>query len=559
MSKDRLIYLPLGGAGEIGMNCYVYGYGPAGRERLIVVDLGVTFPDMDTTPGVDLIMPDITWLAKNAGRIDAIFITHGHEDHLGALAHLWPRLKAPVYARAFTGALAAMKMDEAGNPRDALHIVGARPAVVEAGPFRVQFVPVSHSIPESAALIIDTPAGRVVHSGDFKLDGSPVVGEAFNPEDWYNIAREAGPVKLLTCDSTNVFSPHPGRSEATLARPLTDLIASQAGMVVATTFASNVARLKTLAEAGTAAGRSICLLGRAMNKMVTAAQQTGVLTNFPAVISPELAQDMPRRNLMLIVTGSQGERRAASAQLARGKYLGLEMKPGDMFLFSSKTIPGNEREVIRIMNALSEKGVDLVDDHGGLYHVSGHANRPDLEAVYDLVSPEVLIPMHGEHRHLREHVRIAEEKGRRAMLVTNGMMVDFSGAKPKVAEYIETGRTYLDGSVLIGATDGVVRDRIRMALNGMVLATIIVDEDDQPLGDAWVEVMGLSSTGKSGKPLADQIEADLAEFLAKVDDRVVADDDKFDEAIRRVVRQVTMEEVGKKPEVSVVISRLMAE
>ena len=559
MSKDRLIYLPLGGAGEIGMNCYVYGYGPAGKERLIVVDLGVTFPDMDTSPGVDLIMPDITWLAKNAGRIDAIFITHGHEDHLGALAHLWPRLKAPVYARAFTGALAAMKMDEAGNPKEALHIVGARPAVVEAGPFRVQFVPVSHSIPESAALIIDTPAGRVVHSGDFKLDGSPVVGEAFNPEDWYNIAREAGPVKLLTCDSTNVFSPHPGRSEATLAKPLTDLIASQAGMVVATTFASNVARLKTLAEAGTAAGRSICLLGRAMNKMVTAAQQTGVLTNFPAVIPPEQAQDMPRRNLMLIVTGSQGERRAASAQLARGKYLGLEMKTGDMFLFSSKTIPGNEREVIRIMNALSEKGVDLVDDHGGLYHVSGHANRPDLEAVYDLVSPDVLIPMHGEHRHLREHVRIAEEKGRRAMLVTNGMMVEFSGAKPKVAEYIETGRTYLDGSVLIGAMDGVVRDRIRMALNGMVLATIIVDEDDQPLGDAWVELMGLSATGKSGKPLADQIEADLAEFLAKVDDRVVADDDKFDEAIRRIVRQVAMEEVGKKPEVSVVISRLMAE
>ncbi len=559
MSKDRLIYLPLGGAGEIGMNCYVYGFGSAGKERLIVVDLGVTFPDMDTSPGVDLIMPDITWLAKNAGRIDAIFITHGHEDHLGALAHLWPRLKAPVYARAFTGALAALKMDEAGNPKEALHIVGARPAVVEAGPFRVQFVPVSHSIPESAALIIDTPAGRVVHSGDFKLDGSPVVGEAFNPEDWFNIAREAGPVKLLTCDSTNVFSPHPGRSEATLAKPLTDLIASQAGMVVATTFASNVARLKTLAEAGTAAGRSICLLGRAMNKMVTVAQQTGVLTNFPAVIPPEQAQDMPRRNLMLIVTGSQGERRAASAQLARGKYLGLEMKTGDMFLFSSKTIPGNEREVIRIMNALSEKGVDLVDDHGGLYHVSGHANRPDLEAVYDLVSPDVLIPMHGEHRHLREHVRIAEEKGRRAMLVTNGMMVEFSGAKPKVAEYIETGRTYLDGSMLIGAMDGVVRDRIRMALNGMVLATIIVDEDDQPLGDAWVELMGLSATGKSGKPLADQIEADLAEFLAKVDDRVVADDDKFDEAIRRIVRQVAMEEVGKKPEVSVVISRLMAE
>ncbi len=559
MSKDRLIYLPLGGAGEIGMNCYVYGYGPAGKERLIVVDLGVAFPDMDTSPGVDLIMADIAWLTKNAARIEAIFITHAHEDHLGALAHLWPRLKVPVYARAFTGALATMKMEEAGNPRDTIRIVAARPAVVEAGPFRVQFVPVSHSIPESAALIIDTPGGRIVHSGDFKLDGSPVVGEPFNPEEWLKIAQEAGRVKLLTCDSTNVFSPHPGRSEATLAQPLKELIAGQAGMVVATTFASNVARLKTLAEAGKAAGRSICLLGRAMNKMVTAAQQTGVLTGFPEVIPPERAADVPRRNLMLIVTGSQGERRAASAQLARGKYLGLEMKPGDMFLFSSKTIPGNEREVIRIMNALSEKGVDLVDDHGGLYHVSGHANRPDLEAVHDLVNPELLIPMHGEHRHLREHARIAEEKGRKAMLVTNGMMVEFGTGNPKVAEYIETGRIYLDGSVLIGAMDGVVRDRIRMAMNGMVLATVIVDEDDQPLGDAWVDLMGLAPTGKSGRPLADQIEADLAEFLGAADDRVVADDDKLEEAIRRVVRQVVMEEVGKKPEIAVVISRLLAE
>ena len=557
--KDRLIYLPLGGAGEIGMNAYVYGYGPEGKERLIVVDLGVTFPDMDTTPGVDLIMADIAWLRENAHRIEAIFITHAHEDHIGALPHFWPKLKKPVYARAFTALIGAMKMEEAGLSTDDLHVVEPRPHVIEAGPFRVQFVPVSHSIPESSALVIDTPAGRVVHTGDFKLDGNPVVGEAFDPVMWHDIGREADGVKVLTCDSTNVFSPHPGRSEATLAGPLTELIAAQKGMIVATTFASNVARLKTLAEAGRAAGRSICLLGRAMRKMTAAAVEAGVLTDFPGTVPVEEAVNIPRENLMLIVTGSQGERRAASAQLSRGKYLGLQMKDGDSFLFSSKTIPGNERGVIRIMNAFSEMGVEVIDDRDGLYHVSGHANRPDLEAVHDLLKPQILVPMHGEHRHLREHAKIAREKGIGAEIATNGTMLDLTGPKPKVVEYIESGRTYLDGRVLIGAMDGVVRDRIRMALNGHVLVTVIIDEDDVPLGDAWVEMMGLPETGSRGAPVADQIEEELAEFLERASSKVISNDDKIDEAIRRVVRQVTMEEIGKKPEVTVVVSRLVAE
>ncbi|MBK5947381.1 MBL fold hydrolase [Rhodobacter veldkampii DSM 11550] len=558
MKKDRLIYLPLGGAGEIGMNAYVYGYGPAGKERLILVDLGVTFPDMDTSPGVDLILPDISWLEENADRLEAIFITHAHEDHVGALAHLWPGLKVPVHARRFTARIAEMKMDEAGLPTDVIHVHAPRHPI-EAGPFRVQFVPVSHSIPESSALVIDTPAGRIVHSGDFKLDGNPVVGEAFDPVMWHEIAREGQGVRILACDSTNIFSTHPGRSEATLAGPLTEFIAAQDGMVVATTFASNVARLKTLAEAGRAAGRSICMLGRAMKKMITAAAETGVLTEFPGVVSPEEAQHIPRENLMLIVTGSQGERRAASAQLSRGKYLGLEMREGDTFLFSSKTIPGNERGVIRIMNAMSEMGVEVVDDRGGLYHVSGHANRPDLEAVHDLLSPAILIPMHGEHRHLREHARLAQSKGIASEVVTNGMMIDLTGPAPKVVEHIEAGRRYLDGNVLIGALDGIVRDRIRMALNGHVLITVIVDEDDLPLGDAWVELMGLAGRGRSGAALADQLEAELAEFLERASAKVIASDDKIDEAIRRIVRQVCMEEIGKKPEVTVVVSRLVAE
>jgi len=557
MTVNRLIYLPLGGAGEIGMNAYVYGYGPANKERLILVDMGVTFPDMDSTPGVDLILPDMTWLEENLDRLEAIFITHAHEDHIGALGHLWPRLQKPVYARRFTATVGRLKFEEQGLPIEAINIVAARPETVEVGPFNVQFVPVSHSIPESAALVIDTPAGRIVHSGDFKLDRSPVVGEPWDDARFAEIAAER-PVKALMCDSTNVFSLHPGRSESSIREPIRDLVAGRGGLVVATTFASNVARLKTLAEAAKAADRSVCLMGRAMKRMVAAAEQSGVLTDFPRTVSPEDAADIPRGNLMLIVTGSQGERRAASAQLSRGKYLGMEMKAGDLFLFSSKTIPGNERDVLRIMNNFSEMGVDVMDDGGGKYHVSGHANRPDLEHVHRLLLPDMLIPMHGEHRHLREHARIGAEAGLAAAVVTNGMIVDLTGETPVTVGHVETGRLYLDGSAIVGALDGVIRDRIRMALNGHVMVTVILDDDNSVLGEAWVETMGLAERGRSGI-LAEVMEGELTEFLDGAGRKILADDDKLDEALRRIVRQVGMEEIGKKPEVTVVVSRLMAE
>ena len=555
MKANRLIYLPLGGAGEIGMNAYVYGYGPEDQERLILVDLGVTFPDMDTTPGVDLIMPDMAWLEARKDRLEAIFITHAHEDHIGAVAHFWGKFKCPVYARKFTATIGRLKFDEHGHPKDAITVVEARPDVVTVGPFDVQFVPVSHSIPESSALVIDTEAGRIVHSGDFKLDESPLVGEPWDADMFQAIARER-PVKALMCDSTNVFSLHAGRSESTLRDPIRDLIKAQRGMVVATTFASNVARLRTLTDAAVAADRTVCFLGRSMRRMVAAAEQSGVLKDMPRTVSPEEAQEVPRGNLMLIVTGSQGERRAASAQLSRGKYLGLEMKEGDTFLFSSKTIPGNERGVISIMNAFSEMGVNVVDDSGGLYHVSGHANRPDLEIVHKMLNPDIVIPMHGEHRHLREHARIAMAAGRMSDVVTNGMLIDLTGPEPEVAEYIEAGRTYLDGSVMIGARDGVVRDRMRMALNGHVMVTLLLDEADEPLGDAWVEIKGLPENGRTGAVLADTLEADLTEFIDKAGKKVLKDDAKLDEAVRRVIRQICMEEIGKKPEVTVVVSRL---
>lgn len=558
MSKDRLIYLPLGGAGEIGMNCYVYGYGLPGKERLIVVDLGLTFPDMDTAPGVDVIMPDITWLEERVERIEAIFITHAHEDHIGGLGLLWPKLKKKIYARRFTAAIGKLKLEEEGLSSDVLETVETYPAVIEAGPFKVSFVPVSHSIPESSALIIDTPGGRIVHSGDFKIDRAPVVGEPWDDALWEKIAAEK-PVKALMCDSTNIFSSHEGRSESTLGGALTDLIKAAPGMFVATTFGSNVARLKTLAEAAQAADRTICVLGRSMKRMLAVSEQTGVLGGFPRVISPDEALEVPRRNLMLLVTGSQGERRAASAALSRGKYLGFEMKSGDSFLFSSRTIPGNERGVIRIWNAYSEMGVTVHDDEGGLYHVSGHANRPDLEHFHRTILPDMLVPMHGEHRHLAEHVRVATESGIAAQVAVNGTMLDLSGDVPAVAEYVETGRVYLDGTVQIGAMDGVVRDRIRMALNGHALVTVILDENDQPMGEPWVELMGLTDKGKGGRLLNETMEADLAEYLDHAGRKVLKNDDKLDEEIRKVVRQISMEEIGKKPEVTVVVSRLMAE
>ena len=557
MSSERLIYLPLGGAGEVGMNAYVYGWGKPGKERLILIDLGVTFPDMDSAPGVDLILPDIAWLAERRDRLEAIVITHAHEDHVGALGHLWARLRAPVLTRNFTARIAKKKMAEAGQPVDIITTVGAAPEWVDAGPFRLQFLPVSHSLPEASAILIETPAGRVLHTGDFKLDLAPGVGEPFDEGSFARLG-EAG-VRAMVCDSTNIFTPHAGRSESALRPNVEALIRNAPGAVVATTFASNVARLRTLAQAGRAAGRSVCLLGRAMQSMVRTATEAGLLHDFPPTISPEQATEIPRDNLLLLVTGSQGERRAAAAQLARGTYMGLELKEDDLFLFSSMTIPGNERDVLRIVNQLAERGVEVQDNGGGAYHVSGHANRPDLERMHDLVRPQMLIPMHGEYRHLRAHAKLARARGMASTVAANGTMLDLSGPAPRVVDQIETGRLYLDGTAIYGALDGVVRARLKMAMNGLVIVTLILDEDGLPLGEAWAEVQGLPDTGRGGQSLAQAIEQALAQDLDRAERKLLASDERLTEALKRRVRSVVLDEIGKKPEVSVVLSRLADE
>ena len=551
---DRLIYLALGGAGEVGMNMYLYGYGPEGAERFILVDMGVSFPTMESTPGVDLVMADPAWIQARADRLDAIFITHGHEDHVGALGLLWHRLRAPVYARRFTAALAKAKMERAGQPTDEVRQVDAWPHVVHAGPFTVGFLPIAHSIPESSALVIDTPAGRVFHSADFKADPTPLVGEPFDPAALRAIGDHG--VKVLACDSTNVFNPHPGRSEAMLIEPIELLMRDAEGLVVATTFASNVARLKTLAEAGRAAGRQVIVVGRAMNTMLKTAHAAEVLDSFPPVLDVLDAEGVPRRQLLVLATGSQGERRAASAQLAQGRYMGLELHAGDTFLFSSKTIPGNEVAVARILNQLSEKGVSVIDEEGGRYHVSGHANRPDLVTLQELLRPQMIVPMHGEHRHLSAHAALAAERGIPAAIAPNGTLLDLTGLAPRIAEHIEAGRVYLDGSVLIGALDGVVRNRIRMATRGHLAVSLMIDERGRPTGGTWVEATGLPDNPRMRDGLEGAIEAELDRVLGRAKRAELDDDEAVQEMVQRTCARIANDAIGKKPVVTVMISRL---
>jgi ribonuclease J len=553
---DRLIYLPLGGAGEIGMNMYLYGYGPEGNERFILVDMGVSFPTMDSTPGVDLIMADPAYIQARADRLEGIFITHGHEDHIGALGLLWHRLRAPVYARRFTAALAKSKMERAGQPTDEVRQVDAWPHVVHAGPFTVGFMPIAHSIPEASALVIDTPAGRIFHSADFKADPTPLVGEPFDPPALRKLGDKG--VKVLTCDSTNVFNTHSGRSEASLIEPIGLLMQEADSLVAATTFASNVARLKTLAEAGHAAGRHVVVLGRAMNTMLRTAHAAEVLDDFPPTLDVLDVDTVPRDRILVLATGSQGERRAATAQLAQGRYMGLDLKPGDTFLFSSKTIPGNEVGVARILNQLSEKGVRVIDDSDGHYHVSGHANRPDLVTLQTLLRPRIIVPMHGEHRHLATHAALAAERGIAAAVAPNGTMLDLTGDTPRIVDEIETGRVYLDGTVLIGAMDGIVRERIRMATRGKVAVSIIIDERGRLLGDPWVETTGLPDNPRMRDGLAGALEAEIGRSLGRLGRKELGDDEVVDELVQRTCSRICNDAVGKKPVCTVMISRLEA-
>ena len=554
-APDELVYLPLGGAGEIGMNCYLYGYGAGHRRRWVIVDLGLGFGDMDTAPGVEIMVPDIGFLLGERERIEAIVLTHAHEDHVGAIQHLWYRLRLPIYARPFTAEVVRRSMGEAGLDAGEVRQVdqGQRVAI---GPFEIEWFPVTHSIPEASCLAIRTPSGLVVHSGDFKLDPDPLLGPPIDMGIFDALGQEG--VLALACDSTNVFLEGAAGSEAQIVTNLERVISEAPGAVAATTFASNVARLRTLANAARASGRSIVVVGRAMRRMIEIAVQTGQLSDFPATVSEDEAKDIPAGNLFYLVTGSQGEGRAALARIAAGTHPTVTLKEGDTVLFSSKTIPGNEAGIFRLYNRLSENGVRVVDGDMERIHVSGHARRGDLERVYRALRPRIAVPNHGEHRHLVEHAAWARRWGvGNAVVAPNGTMVRLDGNAPGPVEHVETGRIYIDGTAQIGALDGVIRERLKMARQGVVICSLVVDEEGELLADPDIRCLGAPKDGNGWEAPLDEMIADAVDdAVEEMPAKSRRTDAGIEEAAGRAIRRIAGRYWGKRPIVTVMITRL---
>ncbi len=550
-----LVYVALGGAGEIGMNCYLYGIGDVRDRRWIMVDLGIGFGDMETAPGVELILPDLEFILGEKGRLDAIFLTHGHEDHIGAIPHLWARLKVPIYARKFTAQLVRTKLEEAGLDPAAVKQVelGKR---VEEGAFSVEWLPVNHSIPEASMLAIRTPAGTVVHTGDFKMDAEPQLGDPFDIAQLESLGAEG--VLAVACDSTNVFLPGASKSEASVVASIREQIEAAPRAVAATTFASNVARLRTLALAAREAGRSIVVAGRAMRRMIEVAVETGQLTDFPSVVPEDRIDSLPADNLYYLVTGSQGEGRAALARIAAGTHPTVKLGEGDTVLFSSKNIPGNEANIYRLYNRLSEQGVRVIDSDMEHIHVSGHARRDDLRRVYGALKPQVSLPMHGEHRHLVEHARLAREWGvPQAVVAPNGAVIRLDGNRPGPVEHVETGRIYLDGKVHVGALDGVIRERLKLARNGQVVVAVVVDMDGELIADPDVRCLGAPIDGLDWTSSLDEMIAEAVdEAIEGAPKKAKRADDDLEQLIVRAARGVAVRHWGKKPVMTVMITRL---
>ncbi len=551
----RLVYAPLGGAGEIGMNMYLYGLGPAEDRRWLMVDCGVAFGNMDTSPGIDLITADTAFIEAQADRLDAIVITHAHEDHVGAVGLLYPRLRAPIVATPFAAEVAKRKLEERGlDPRV---IKTRRPGERSRfGPFDVEFFPVTHSIPDANAVVIRTEEGTIFHTGDFKIDPTPSLGK---PVDLAALGRlgDEG-VLAVACDSTNVFMKGWSGSEADVKPALSGIIAKCEGAVCATTFASNVARLKTLADAAIANDRSIVVAGRAMRRMIEIAVETGAITSFPSVISEARAGELPARHLFYLVTGSQGENRAALARIAGGNHPSVSLQQGDAVIFSSKTIPGNEREVYKLYNRLSEKGVRVIDEDDGRVHVSGHARREEIASIYAALRPKISIPLHGEHRHLVEHANSAPGWGADASVIApNGSLVALDPEAPGVIDQVESGRLYLDGDTLIGAMDGVVRQRLKLARTGHIVVALTVDRDGDLLADAEVRVLGGPQDELSWRD-------DLETMIGEVVDSAVENapkakrrkDSQLEEIASIAARRIASKNWGKKPVTTVIVTRL---
>lgn len=542
---NELIFLPLGGSGEIGMNVNLYGT----QGKWVMVDLGMTFAD-PSYPGVDLVLPDLSFIEKRAKDLLGIVLTHGHEDHIGAIPYLAAELGVPLYATPFTAGLIRHKLEEEGISGEVkLHVI-EKSGSFDLGPFHFTYVPLAHSIPEGNALLIETPYGRVFHTGDWKIDETPVMGIPSTAEELIAIGDKE--ILALVGDSTNVFNTEASGSETGVREGLDRVVAAAKGRVLITTFASNAARLHTLGEVAKDTGRQVCVAGRSLDRILRVGKSVGYLTDFPPILSFDEAMKLPRGEVMIISTGAQGEPQAALSRIADGSHQ-LKLERGDLVVYSSKQIPGNELSIGRVQNTLAAKGVEIITDRQAHVHVSGHPGRPELEAMYGWIRPQISIPVHGERRHMEEHARLARERGvPNAVVPVNGSAIRLAPGKPEIISHETSGRLIVDGDVILPADGSTMVARRRLMHNGYLAATVVLDVKGKLAAAPAIIVQGVPVEEDRDDFVAECVEA--VETAAKGADPRQAE--KFAEAIRVAVRRVARDWTGKKPVTDVQVLRL---
>ena len=545
MANSDLVFLPLGGTGEIGMNCNLYGYGERGKRDWIMVDLGVTFGRQDE-PGIELITPDISFIEQHRDRLHGLLLTHGHEDHIGAVGHLWPRLKCPIYATPFTAALVKSKLAEQGLLEQVKLNIIEPDAHIDVGPFSIDYICLTHSIAEPSAMAIEVNGHRALHTGDWKIDPDPVIGRLTEVERLKALGDEG--IDAIVCDSTNVLSPGRSGSEAEVGAMLEEVVAESTGRVIITTFASNVARLTSIAQVAVRTGRHLCLAGRGMHKIYKAARETGYLTQFPELIEDSDAGYLPPEKLLICCTGSQGEANAALGRMASGHHPHLTLEAGDRVIFSSKMIPGNEKDILNLQNRLAALDVEIISPNGTDIHVSGHPCRDELEDMYGWARPRAAIPVHGEHRHLIEHAKLAQDLGvPEPVRIHNGDMVRLAPGPAEVIDVVPSGRFYLDGDILSDGRETATRDRKKAAYNGVVFVGVPLDAANRLSGDIAVETVGLPQSDGMVK-LSDWV-LDAVERCIPSNGRLTPERAEHD--MRVAVKREMKRRWGKKPIVAI--------
>lgn len=546
---DELYFLPLGGTGEIGMNLNLYGH----AGQWLMIDLGITFND-GKLPGVDVIMPDPSFIVERRDRLAGLVLTHGHEDHIGAVPYLWSRLRCPIYATAFTAALVRGKLEEAGLASVVEMIELPLSGRQTIGPFELELVTLTHSIPEPNAVVLRTAIGTVLHTGDWKLDPEPQVGATYDEARLRALADEG--VLAMVCDSTNALVYGQSGSEASVKEALMDLVGELEQRVAVTCFASNVARLKTIGAVARAHKRQVALVGRSMKRIVEIAKETGYLDDFPKIVSELEAATLPRRKVLLLLTGSQGERRSALWRIANDEHPDVRLDPGDAVIFSSRVIPGNEVSIFDLENELVRRQLRVISAETHPIHVSGHPARDELAAMYQWVRPQIAVPTHGEPRHLVEHARLAAEcQVPQQLVAANGALVRLAPGRAAVVGEVPSGRLALDGNRLRPVDSAVLRTRQKMIFSGAAVATLVLDRHGELCAAPRVTTHGLFDAEIESDELADLTE-EIEDAFERLSAGQRRDDAKVKDAARSAVRRFCFRLLGKKPVTEVQLLRL---